>query len=89
MSHHSEPVIFRNDTLQPKHDVIAELFFLFHEKTVSINSLMLDLLQCMDEDEIESLLRNMVNKKEFQKGKKYHVGHRAPRPRVTVVPSAV
>ena len=74
MAHHIEPVIFQNNTLQPKHDVIAELFFLFHEKTVSINFLMLNLLQCMDENEIELLLANMVNKREFQKGKKYHVG---------------
>lgn len=65
MSYHIEPVIFRNDTLQPKHDVIAELFFLFHEKTVSINSIMQHLLQCMNENEIESLLENMVNKREI------------------------
>lgn len=35
---------------------------------------MLDLLQCMSEDEIETLLANMVTKREFQKGSKYHVG---------------
>lgn len=74
MSQHIEPVIFQNDTLQPKHDVIAELFFLFHGKTVSINSIMLHLLQCMDENEIESLLSNMVIKKEFRDGHKYQVG---------------
>lgn len=74
IARHIEPVIFHNDTLQPKHDVIAELFFLFHEERVSINFLMLNLLQCMNENEIELLLLNMVNKKEFQKGKKYHVG---------------
>ena len=74
MARHIEPVIFHNDTLQPKHDVIAELFFLFHKETVSINFLMLNLLQCMDENEIELLLINMVNKREFQKGKKYNVG---------------
>ena len=40
-SHHIEPIIFNNNTLQPKHDVIAELFFLFHKshEEVSINSL--------------------------------------------------
>lgn len=79
MSHHSEPVIFHDNTLQPKHDVIAELFFLFHEKTVSINSIMSNMLQCMDENEVESLLKNMVIKKEFQKGKKYQVGQIAYR----------
>lgn len=74
MSQHIEPVIFQNDTLQPKHDVIAELFFLFHGQTVSINSIMLHLLQCMDENEIELLLTNMVNKKEFRDRHKYQVG---------------
>ncbi len=74
MSQHSEPVVCRGNTLQPKHDVIAELFFLFHQKTLSINDFMLDLLSYMDEDEIEMLLTNMVIKKEFKKGKKYHVG---------------
>lgn len=54
--------------------MVAELFFLFHEKTVSINSIMQHLLQCMNENEMESLLENMVNKREIQRGKKYHVG---------------
>lgn len=70
---HSEPVIIHNNTILPKHDVIAELFFLFHE-SISINFLMLNLLECMNEDEIETLLTNMVTKREFQKGRKYHVG---------------
>ena len=70
---HSEPVIIHNNTILPKHDVIAELFFLFHE-SISINFLMQNLLECMNEDEIETLLANMVTKREFQKGKKYHVG---------------
>ncbi len=73
MSRHIEPVIFKDDTLQPKHDVIAELFFLFH-KGISINKIMLDLLQFMNKDETETLLANIVVKREFQKGKKYHVG---------------
>ncbi len=74
MARHSEPIIYSGNTLQPKHDVIAELFFLFHEKTVSINSLVLNLLECMEAGEIETLLANMVMKRELQKGKKYHVG---------------
>lgn len=74
VSYQSEPVIFYDDMLQPKHDVIAELFFLFHEKTVSINSLMSDLLRCMNEDEIETLLSNMVVKREFRKGRKNYAG---------------
>lgn len=72
MLQHIEPVIFQNDTLQPKHDVIAELFFLFHAKKYSVNSLMLQLLQYMDENEIEALLKKMVDKHEFQYGKKFH-----------------
>lgn len=74
MSQHIEPVNFQYDTLQPKHDVIAELFFLFHNNKVSINFLMLQLLQYMNENEIEFLLKKMVNKQEFKKGIKYHVG---------------
>ncbi len=73
-AYHSEPVILKDNTLQPKHDVIAELFFLFHEKTMSVNSLMADLLQCMDEDEVETLLSNMVVKREFRKGRQNFVG---------------
>lgn len=74
MSRHIEPVIYNGDTLESKHDVIAELFFLFHKQTVSINSLMLDLLQCMDENEIETLLAKMVLKSELKKGEKYYIG---------------
>lgn len=74
MSKHIEPVIFHegSNTLRPKHDVIAELFFLFNN--VSINNLMIDLLKCMDENEIETLLSNMIIKKEIESRKKYHVG---------------
>lgn len=70
---YSEPVIFRGGRLHPKHDVIAELFFLFHKKSISINSLMTDLLKCMDENEVETLLANMVSKKNFRKGRKSHI----------------
>lgn len=72
IQHHVEPVVFQEDsqTLQPKHDVIAELFFLFNEKKVTINSIMLDLLAVMDEDETEAFLSNLKNKSEIRKGKK-------------------
>ena len=73
---HVEPVIYREgpETLQPKHDVIADLFFLFHRETASINSLVCDLLQAMYEDEIELFLANTANKKEVLGGKKPIVG---------------
>ncbi len=41
---------------------------------MSVNSLMADLLQCMDEDEVETLLSNMVVKREFRKGRQNFVG---------------
>ncbi len=64
---HVEPVIYqeRNETLQPKHDVIAELFFLFNKSKVTINSIIFNLLDFMDENEIESFLTNVINKKEM------------------------
>ena len=73
MSHHCEPVILHNDTLYPKHDVVAELFFLFH-KSMSFHEIMKELLRCMNEDEIEAFLTNIVVKKEFKKGKSKIVG---------------
>ena len=73
---HVEPVIYQEGpkTLQPKHDVIADLFFLFHRETVSINSFVCDLLKAMNEDEIELFLANTVNKKEVLNGEKHLVG---------------
>ena len=73
---HVEPVIYREGpkTLQPKHDVIADLFFSFHQESVSINDLILDLLEVMHEDEIELFLANIVNKREVSKGKKHLIG---------------
>ena len=73
---HVEPVIYQEgpETLQPKHDVIADLFFLFHRETASINLFVCDLLDTMDEDEIELFLANTVNKKEVLKGEKHLIG---------------
>lgn len=63
-----EPIIYEksNFTIQPKHEVIAELFFLFNRKKISINRLMLFLIKAMDACEIELLLANMINKKDVQ-----------------------
>ena len=73
---HVEPIVYqeRNETLQPKHDVIAELFFLFNESKVTINSVIFNLLDVMDENEIEVFLTNIKNKKEIQKGQKPPIG---------------
>ncbi len=73
---HVEPVIYQegNRTLQPKHDVIAELFFLFNRDKVTIDSLVLDLIEVMDENEIDVFLENVVNKWEIRKGKKHPIG---------------
>ena len=73
---HVELVVYqeRNETLQPKHDVIAELFFLFNKSKVTINSLIFNLLDVMDENEIETFLSNITNKKEMRKGQKLPIG---------------
>ena len=73
---HVEPVVYQegNKTLQPKHDVIAELFFLFNRDKVTIDSLVFDLIEVMDENEIDDFLENVVNKWEVQKGKKHAIG---------------
>ncbi len=75
---HVEPVVYqeRTGTLQPKHDVIAELFFLFNSSKVTINSIIVHLLDAMDENEIEVFLDNIINmgKKEIQKGCKAPIG---------------
>lgn len=72
MTHHIEPVIFqeKDNIMMPKHDVVAELFFLFNKRKVSISEILVDLLDSMEEKEIKDLLLNMVNKKEMQKGKR-------------------
>ena len=76
VNRHVEPVIYQEGpkTLQPKHDVIADLFFLFHRKNASIDSFVRDLLDVMNEDEIELFLTNTVNKKEVLKGEKHPIG---------------
>ncbi len=73
---HVEPVVYqeKNKTLQPKHDVIAELFFLFNKSKVTIDSVIFDLLDVMDENEIEVFLTNIINKKEIRKGRKPPIG---------------
>lgn len=73
---HVEPVVYqeRNETLQPKHDVIAELFFLFNKSKITINSVIFNLLDVMDENEIEIFLSNITNKKEMRKGQKPPIG---------------
>ncbi len=73
---HIEPVIFNKTThtLLPKHDVIAELFFLFNAAKISLNDLILDLLDTMNEAEIERFLHTIVYKRELKKGRKYNIG---------------
>ncbi|MCI8511019.1 MAG: hypothetical protein HFE83_03360 [Lachnospiraceae bacterium] len=76
LARHIEPVIFSktNHTLLPKHDVIAELFFLFNAEKISINDLILDLLDTMNETETDQFLHNIVYKREMTKGWKYNIG---------------
>ena len=73
---HVEPVVYqeKNKTLQPKHDVIAELFFLFNKSKVTIDSVIFNLLDVMDENEIEVFLTNIISKKELRKGRKPTIG---------------
>lgn len=75
MSRHIEPVIYQEEhhTLTPKHDVVAELFFLFNKHKISIGEVILDLLDSMEEREIKDLLPNMVNKKEMQSKSSYGI----------------
>ncbi|MBR0283330.1 MAG: tetratricopeptide repeat protein [Oscillibacter sp.] len=74
MRNQMEPLIYDEDseTLQPKHDVIAELFFLFHNR-VSINRLMKRIINEMDGKETEILLDQMVDKSEFLRGSAYRI----------------
>lgn len=73
---HVEPVVFHegNKTLQPKHDVIAELFFLFNKDKATIDSVIFNLIDFMDENETEVFLTNIINKREVQKGSKDPIG---------------
>lgn len=73
---HIEPVAYQEEreSLRPKHDVIADLFFLFNRDKVTIDSLMLDLIRVMDENEIEAFLESNVRKRELQKGRRRLTG---------------
>ena len=70
-----EPIVYNteSETLQPKHDMIAELFFLFHQGTVSIDRLTGDVIDAMDSAETEILLDQMVDKQEFLRGSAYRI----------------
>lgn len=76
MTYYIEPVIFheKNNTIKPKHDVIAELFFLFHKQKFTLNDFMSDLLKSMDENEVEKMLETIVTTKGFPKIQRYEVG---------------
>ena len=76
MQKHVEPVIFREhgEILLPKHDVIAELFFLFHRDTLPVNKLMVELLNTMDTPEIEDFLEQIVQKGPIQRAYQFPVG---------------
>ena len=76
MQKNVEPVIFREGsrTLLPKHDVAAELFFLFHRDTLPVNELMVELLNTMDEFEIEAFLEKIVRKGAISKGYQFPIG---------------
>ena len=81
MTKHIEPVIYRecSETLIPKHDVIAELFFRFHRYTLPFNELMIRILDLLDEYETENFLTSIQIKKAIQDGKRnsiYHVHYR-------------
>ncbi|MBQ9492435.1 MAG: metallophosphoesterase, partial [Oscillibacter sp.] len=67
-------------TLEPKHDVVAELFFLFHKEDnpdyneSPIDRLMSDYLVIMTEPEIETLFHKMVNRQAMRQMKQRKLG---------------
>ena len=65
---HVEPVMYdeHSDTLLPKHDVAAELFFLFHRENLDHNAMMERIITSMKPWELDSLLEKMVFKKAIQ-----------------------
>ena len=65
---HVEPVMYdeHSDALLPKHDVAAELFFLFHRENLDHNALMERIITSMKPWELDSLLEKMVFKKPIQ-----------------------
>ena len=73
MEEQTEPVVYSaaDGSLQPKHDVIAELYFLFHGKGGAINPLMRRVLAALDGEETELLLDQLVDKQELLRGSGY------------------
>ncbi|MBR4545280.1 MAG: metallophosphoesterase [Oscillibacter sp.] len=77
-----EPVIYTDSdgTLEPKHDVIAELFFLFRKDEdefydeSSIDFSISRYLDIMSETEIERLFHNMVNRENMRQLKQRDIG---------------
>ena len=65
---HVEPVMYdeHSDALLPKHDVAAELFFLFHRENLDHNAMMERIITSMKPWELDSLLEKMVFKKAIQ-----------------------
>ena len=65
---HVEPVMYdeHSDTLLPKHDVAAELFFLFQRENLDHNAMMERIITSMKPWELDSLLEKMVFKKAIQ-----------------------
>ncbi len=72
MNRHVEPVIYseQDKTLRPKHDIVAELFFLFHREFMH-NDMMLSLLERMTVREVEIFLARNVRKWIVQKGDRF------------------
>ena len=56
------------DALLPRHDVAAELFFLFHRENLDHNAMMEKVITSMEPWELETLLEKMVFKKSVQGG---------------------
>jgi Flp pilus assembly protein TadD len=64
---HIEPVIYlqQRRQLKPKHDVIAQLYFLFHPD-VSPDNRILAILDVINENELEPLLQEIVTKRRMR-----------------------
>ena len=78
---HVEPVMYdeHSDALLPKHDVAAELFFLFHRENLDHNALMERIITSMKPWELDTLLEKMVFKKPIQsrtRGKLNEINYR-------------
>lgn len=59
-----EPIRYNSEyeLLQPKHDMVAELFFQFNKDKIEVRDLLPRLIQIMELDEIELLLEKAVDK---------------------------